>query len=160
MKVKQILELAVDENTYWVDPKHKIEYNSIPIEEIGTGRYYLHGELESFIHYDIAHAINCKTAGYSRQTLNYSEIKGEKVLALGEGDKLTYEMHINGIIPVKVRGIEEDCVGYFWTQELTKVQYEGEWYTIYDQLGLVCLESDKEGRAYALKKYHEKSEHI
>lgn len=155
MKNKNVLEVVVDDAS-WVDAKYSTDYDSIPRDEIGFGGWYLHGKLEDLVGYDIAYATNCRTAGYSRETINYSVIRGGKVVELEEGGKLRHEMHINDIVPVKVKGVEESCIGYFWTIVLTEVQYEGELYTIYRQRGLVCLESDQEGREYALTAFKEK----
>lgn len=160
MEKKNVLEVVVD-NASWVDAKYTMDYDSIPRDELGHGAWYLHGELESLVGYDIAYATNCKTAGYSRQTINYSCISGSKVCELREdGNLMRYEMHLDGIVPVKVKGVEERCVGYFWTVELTDAQYEGVSYTIYEQRGLVCLESDKEGREYALSAFKERRNHL
>lgn len=157
MENKNVLEVVVDDAS-WVDKKHRGDYESVPKDELDFNNWwYLHGKLEDLVGYDKAYTTNCRSAGYSKQVINYACIKGGKVRELREdGNLLRYEMHLNGIVPVKVKGVEEPCIGYFWTIVLTEVQYEGELYTIYRQRGLVCLESDQEGREYALTAFKEK----
>lgn len=161
MEKKNVLEVTVD-SVSWVDKKHCGDYESVPKDELDFNNWwYLHGKLEDLIGYDKAYTTNCKSAGYSRQQINYSCISGRKVRELREdGNLMRYEMHLDGIVPVKVKGVDERCVGYFWTKELTETEYEGKQYTIWQQRGLICLESDKDGREYALSAFKEKRDSL
>ena len=155
---KPALKLCVD-NVNWV-PKEfagtKKQYQKAKQEnELDfNSMWYLHGELERLVGYDKAWAINCKSAGYSLESINWSYIRGENVFELADNNKLTrLEMHVNDIIPVQVKGVDEPCLGYFWTIEYSPVYYEGKAYPHWQQRGLVCLESDQKGRAYAMECY-------
>lgn len=160
---KSVLKLCVD-NVSWVPKEfagteeqyrkakedNELDFNSM---------WYLHGELESLVGYDKAWAINCKSAGYSLESINYSCISGGNVRELADDNKLTrWEMHVNDIIPVKVKGVDEPCLGYFWTIEYSPVYYEGKAYPHWQQRGLVCLKSDMEGRVYAMKCYEKRND--
>lgn len=161
MEKKSVLEVTVDDAS-WVDKKHRGDYESVPKDELDFNNWwYLHGKLEDLVGYDKAYTTNCRSAGYSKQVINYSCIKGGKVRELREdGNLFRYEMHLNGIVPVKVKGVEEQCIGYFWTTEWGEAEYDGQCYEIWRQRGLVCLESDKEGREYALSKMRAKADSL
>lgn len=161
MEKKRVLEVTVDDAS-WVDKKHRGDYESVPKDELDFNNWwYLHGKLEDLVGYDKAYTTNCRSAGYSKQVINYACIKGGKVRELREdGNLLRYEMHLNGIVPVKVKGVEERCIGYFWTTEWGEAEYDGRLYEIWRQRGFVCLESDKEGREYALSKMRTKADSL
>lgn len=134
-----------------------IKLEDIPAEERDWNSWwYLHGELEKIVGYDKATTINCKSAGYSRETINAGEIHGSDVINLSPNLPCTM-MYINGIVPVEIEGISEPCVGYFWTTNNRKISWQGKEYDFWDQRGLVCLKSDQKGCKYAEKKYKEKS---
>lgn len=150
-------------NENWVPKKYRGSYKKlIPKDELDYNSWwYLHGELESIVGYDKAYTINCKSAGYSKETVNYSCICGNTVKELSSDGRLTrWEMHVNGIIPVQVKGVDEPCVGYFWTIEHSDIFYEGISYPYWDQRGLVCLESDVVGRKYAEECMRRNAEHL
>lgn len=86
--------------------------------------FYLHGELETLLGTDKGIIANARKNGLVR---NYRHI--------------TDAPHINGIYRCIIDGIDKPCIGYFYTDDLN----ERDWL----QRGLVCLESDTEGRAYA-----------
>lgn len=143
----------------WVESKYKGDYKSVPKDERGYNSWwYLHGELEYLVGYDKAYPINCKSSGNAKETINWSEISHSKVKQLRDDGNLTrWEIHINGIIPVQVKGVDKPCVGYFWTTNEHDIEWEGKKYPYWEQRGLVCLESDSEGREDALKKFQEKT---
>lgn len=145
-----VLKMNVDGEP-WVPKKYRGNYKAVPKDELDCNSWwYLHGKLESLVGYDKAYTTNCKTAGYAKETINWSSIGGNTVRELREDGRLTrWEMHVNGIIPVEVKGVKEPCVGYFWTEEWSPVWYEGISYPHWLQRGLVCLESDTEACAYA-----------
>ena len=107
--------------------------------------------------YDKAITVNCKSAGYSMYTVDWSEISGDRVVSVFS-DNLRSVMHVNGIIPVEVEGFDKPCVGYFWTTEEREVEWKGKKYPFWNQRGLVCFADDKEACEYAKKKYEEKSD--
>ena len=150
------LKMCVDSES-WVPKEFTGDYKSVPKDELDYNSWwYLHGELESLVGYDKAYTTNCKTAGYSKESINWSCIRGNNVAKVRDDEPITrWEMHVNGIIPVKVKGVDEICVGYFWTTEHSPVYYEGVPYPHWEQRGLVCLASDEKGRAYAQKCYDE-----
>lgn len=114
--------------------------------------WYLHGELERKFGYDKGIAVNCKTVGLSVPTIDWSSIDGKEVKRVFS-EKDRWELHANGEIPVEVEGVDEPCIGYFWTTDLTLVSWKGNKYPLWKQRGLVCLLSDKKGCEDALKKY-------
>lgn len=154
------LEMIVDAEP-WVAIKSKTKYEDIQKDERDNNSWwYLHGELEEFVGYDKATTTNCKSAGYSRETVNWSSIRGTKVEEICEDGLTRWEMYANGIIPVKIEGIEKPCVGYFWTANECSIFYKGKKYPHWNQRGLVVFKDDAEANAYALKKYMEKSDFI
>lgn len=133
-------------------------FDEVPIDELSNNDWwYLHGKLEEMVGYDKAAATNCKSAGYSIPTIHWREIHGNKVVSVL--DPLTiHVMHVNAIIPVEVEGVDEQCIGFFWTANEYDVYWNDMKYPKWEQRGLVCLMSDKKARAYAFKKFNEKSE--
>ena len=121
--------------------------------------WYLHRELEDVCGYDKAIIYNMdEFPEYVKETFNWSTIRnGISHEPLG----FHKEMYFNGIMPVEVYGINKPCIGYFWvTQEESCINTYNNVetpYNIWNQQGLVCFESDLEGRNYALKKYLNKS---
>ena len=80
------------------------------------------------------------------------EIDGNTVISIS--DKIpTHKMYVNGIIDVEIEGINEPCVGYFWTTYDKKIYWEGKAYDFWEQRGLVCLKSDEEGCKDAKTRY-------
>lgn len=128
----------------------------IPAEERDWNSWwYLHGKLTDLTGYDKATTINCKSAGYTKETINVNSICSE----VPDSFPCTM-MCINGIVPVEIEGISESCIGYFWTTNNRKVKWQEKEYDFWDQRGLVCLKSDQEGCEYAEKKYKEKPKRL
>ena len=99
------------------------------------GFWYLHGELENKCGYDKAIITNCKELGLYRDTII-------------DKDKVEQKMYANGAYECKVEGIDEPCVGYFYTTN----EHDKTWI----QRGLVCLKSDKDACQYAQKAMKER----
>jgi hypothetical protein len=97
--------------------------------------------------------------GYTKDTIDWISLRGNVVEEI-RSEKPRHTIYINGIIPVKCFGIEEPCVGYFWTIDKEDIIYKGNKYPHWKQRGLVCLESDENARKWALKKYQEKSDFL
>lgn len=132
--------------------------DEVPIDELDHNNWwYLHGKLEEIVGYDKAVATNCKSAGYSIPTIHWREMHGNKVISVFD-PQIIHAMHINAIIPVEVEGIDEQCIGFFWTTYEHDVYWNDVKYPQWEQRGLVCLMSDKEACKYAFKKFDEKSE--
>lgn len=130
-------------------------YDEIPADERDNNSWwYLHGQLESDCGYDKATAVNCKTAGYSVQTINYKEICDDIVTKVKDS-LLIHRMHINGEVPVEIEGIAKKCIGFFWTIDRGKVVYKNKKYPDWMQNGLVCYADDEEACKYARKKMQE-----
>lgn len=154
-------------------PYYHEDYDKIEKEAVNTNNFtynnwwYLHGELENILHYDKASVINAKECPELVKMIPYvSELRfGVKdEFWKGTVDKINLVPHlyINDIIECEVIGIEEECIGYFWTTEelpLKIFSKTGEIFTgtLWKQRGLVCFKSDAEGCKYALRKYKEKA---
>lgn len=132
-------------------------YESINKKEVDGSWWYLHGDLEDKISYDQGVAYNYVELGLYKETPDWSMIRGNEVTEL-HSNELRKRMYFNGIIDVEVFGINEPCVGYFWTVDKSDItNLDGKKYPHWEQRGLVCLKSDKQGCEYALKKYNERS---
>ena len=163
MKNMKTLEVFVaQDEASWVDEKYTADYDSIPKDELGgcSRGWYLHYELEHLVGFDIAYPTNCKSAGYAKATIASAVIGGNQVQKIYEEEGIRWSMYINGIIPVKVKGVDQPCIGYFWITDEHPIYYKGDAYPHWEQRGLICLESDTDGRADALKKYNEKRERV
>jgi hypothetical protein len=93
--------------------------------------WYLDGELEALVGYDQGLITNIE---------EFPEFIDVSI-------KPFIKTKINGIFNVEVYGIDESCIGYFWT-------------TIEGQRGLVELVSDEEGVKYATSRYTRKSNNL
>ena len=118
-------------------------WKDIPNEEKDWNSWwYLDGELEDFVGYDKATVSNCKSGGFAKETINWKEIIGDKVVLVHE-DKPTTEMYINGEVDVEIEGIDRPCKGFFWTTDECTVYYQDKPYKHWKQRGLVCFADDK-----------------
>lgn len=127
--------------------------------------WYLHGELERLLRYDKASAINAKECqDLIRMFPRVSKLSKDKGVWKGEVYKINLipHLYVNDTIECQVIGIDDPCVGYFWTTEESPLEIttkEGETFrgTYWKQRGLVCLKHDLEACSFALQKYKEKS---
>lgn len=88
---------------------------------VRTGeRWYIDGELEKLVGYDIG------------EILNFGELQLKKA---NPSDPIA--IYLDGIYEVEVIGIDSPCIGYFWIDNRD------------EQRGLVCLVSDIESRKRA-----------
>ena len=153
----ETLKMIVDDVS-WARIKSITKYEDVPEKERDNNNWwYLHGELEAIAGYDKATAINCYSLGISKETLHWSWIRGNEVQEVYDENPY-FRMHFNGVIPVEVEGIEEKCIGYFWTTRESEIYYKDKIYPYWEQRGLVCCVDDLESRDYAMKKMKEKSE--
>lgn len=133
------------------------EYNAIPRNERDNNNWwYLHGQLESDCGYDKAVAINCQSAGFSKETVDYSEIQGSTVTEIHSEEPI-YRMCFDGICKVEAKNIDKPLIGFFWTSRKRSVRYKDKNYDYWNQSGLVCFEDDETAINYAYKKYLQKS---
>ena len=137
-------------------PENATSIDDIPRNERDNNSWwYLHGELESLVGYDKAVVCNCKSGGFGKETIDWSEISGNEVLSVhSENTKMC--MHINGIVDVEIEGIDKPCVGYFWTDREKSIYWKRKEYGFWNQRGLVCFKDDEESCAYADKLMREK----
>lgn len=112
---------------------------------ISYGGWYLHGQLEDDVQYDLADFYTVPDE-LTRDVPHFIRIQNDEVTYTGEIDKAP---HINGIYRVNVLGIDKPCVGIFWTPVYGEYEYNGIPWEHYRQSGLVCYESDWEAIAYA-----------
>lgn len=132
--------------------------NTVPMDERDNNSgWYLHGKLESDVQYDKATVINCKTAGYSRETINWKSIFGTRVSEIFEKKPLIHKMYLNGEVPVTIENVPKKCVGFFWTEDYGNIIWEGREYPYWHQRGLVCYADDTEACAYARQAMNERS---
>ena len=131
---------------------HKSKYNSeneVPEEEMcHNSWWYLHGELQSEVGYDKAITTNCNSAGYSKETIDWSNISDNVVTEVFK-DMTRPVMCVNGEIPVEVEGFNRPCIGFFWTEERPDIIWKSKKYPFWRQRGLVCFADDEEACAYA-----------
>jgi len=123
--------------------------NEVPEDEMcHNSWWYLHGELENEVGYDKAITTNCNSAGYSKETIDWSMISGNIVEDVHQ-DRTRPVMCINGEVPVEVEGIDKPCTGFFWTEEKPNIIWKGKEYPYWHQRGLVCFSDDKDACEYA-----------
>lgn len=106
--------------------------------------WYLHGKLEEIVGYDKA------------MMLNVDELPHKTVPSIVYDECVILE---DGIYPVEIIGIDEPCVGYFWTVIEKDYLYPNKNSSV-QQRGLVCLKSDIEACKFARMEYTERSNHL
>jgi hypothetical protein len=147
-----VLEILPDYR-YREDPGI-LQYEDINRDERDNNSWwYLHGELEDIVCFDKGTMVNCKTLGYSKPTVDWISIYNGVVEEVRSNNP-RWCAHINGIIKVKCIGIDEPCLGIFWTTRDRDVEWKGKMYPCWSQRGLVCLASDIEGLQYAAAHYN------
>lgn len=126
--------------------------------------WYLHGKLENIFGYDKASIINAKECPqYIRKLPNTSSLGSDGNIWKGKTSEFEFipYLYLNGIIDCEIIGVNEPCIGYFWTTNESPLEITNDSGEVFrdiywHQRGLVCLKSDKEGCEYALKRYKEK----
>ena len=153
----KVLKMIADWR-YKQKPKNTREYQDIPLNERDNSSWwYLHGELEDFVGFDKATVTNCLSGGFAKQSIRYEKIVGGVVESVYNNDESPfYRMYFNGVVDVEIEGINQPCIGYFYTDKERKVTYKGKTYDLWKQRGLVCFKSDAEACFYAIKKMKEK----
>ena len=70
-------------------------------------------------------------------------------------------MYANGEFEVEVDGINEECIGIFWTtrERLVKTD-KGIKFKVWDQRGLVCMKTDTEAIERARRKRSQRTENL
>lgn len=134
--------------------------NVLPEDRDNNSWWYLHGQLTDLVHYDKGTVINTREYGCAKETIGWKELDGDQVKSLHTLEPY-YEMYLNAAdIPVEIEGIEEPCIGFFWTTEEHSIWYKGKEYPYWKQRGLVCLVSDLESIEYARNKYERKESRL
>ena len=129
--------------------------------------WYLHGKLEDLCHYDLATIYNMTDfPGETRETLRWGTMINDKTLV----EKLDYfqKSYLQGVFPVKVYGVREECIGYFWVTDERECiasaipgnSGDRRKFKDWMQRGLVCLKSDTEAIEYAKERYAENSRNL
>ena len=157
----KVLKMIADWR-YGDKPKNTREYEDIPVNERDNNSWwYLHGELQSFVHYDKATVTNCESGGFGVETINPRKLDGDQVEEIDEENPTCYMIHLDGIVEVEVEGIDKPCIGFFWTTKsrcYEKIYWKDEPYEWWEQRGLVCFKDDTEACKYAFQKYREKAQ--
>ena len=130
-------------------PAIKTEYADIkPEERDNNSWWYFHGKLEEYIGFDKGVVSNCKSSGNSKETIDFYEIVGDKVISANSTVPY-YNMYVTGEIDVEVEGINKPCKGFFYVTDLGNVYYQDKKYEIWKQRGLVCFSDDEDACTYA-----------
>ena len=136
---------------YWNNPKPQgvREYSEIPYQETDKSSWwYLHGELQEITGFDKATVTNVKSGGFSKETIDWTEIQGNQVKEVKKGIPEPV-MCIEGIVPVEIEGIPRECLGYFWLDDIREVFWQGHPWTYWKQRGVVVLKDNQEDNKYA-----------
>ena len=117
--------------------------------EIKEGRYfwnsfYLHGELENIIGYDLCVVVNEPELDLEEYPVYHSPTRLVKHCLLKD----------EGKFEVEVKGINEKCIGYFWKCFSENENKPGIYYHA-SQRGYICLERDREAVEQAAINYIE-----
>ncbi|MBP3732413.1 MAG: hypothetical protein J6I84_04125 [Bacilli bacterium] len=132
----------------------------LPEDRDNNSWWYLHGQLSERVHYDKGTIINTREYGCAKETIGWEELDGNQVKSIHSPGPY-YEMYLNAAdVLVEVEGIEEPCIGFFWTTEEHSIWYNGKEYPNWKQRGLVCLESDLKSIEYARNKYERKESRL
>ena len=94
--------------------------------------FYLHGELEEDLGYDI-----CEIMNFGDLDVQYHKVTEDTTIVTIP----------DGIYDVEVIGIDKPCVGYFWNDSD-------------NQRGLICYKTDFEACEYAMEKFNERAKII
>jgi hypothetical protein len=151
---------------YYHDNYNNIVKDAIKSENFAYNNWwYIHGILEDLLGYDKADVINAKECSeFIRKFPKVDSLRYNGKIWIGGTDNITFEPHlyINDIIECEVIGIDELCIGYFWTVDESPLRVTSKSKDVFNgdywrQGGLVCLKSDIEGCRHALRMYTEKT---
>ena len=151
-----------------------VTYNRITLKSEGnyieSNGFYLHGKLESKIGYDLVSIINAKECPEIIKyipEIDILDIYSDWASGIANNQiKLVPKFYYNGILDCNVIGIDESCIGYFWTVDekelLVSAFYSKETFKglYWCQRGLICLKSDIEACKDAEEKYNTKKVYI
>lgn len=104
--------------------------------------FYLHGELEEIIGYDLCVVVNESELDLEEYPVYHSPTRLVKHCLLKD----------EGKFEVEVKGINEKCIGYFWKSFAEDESKPGVYYRA-SQRGYICLERDKEAVEQAHQVY-------
>ena len=84
-------------------PDNTRNYEDIPVNERDNNPWwYLHGKLESLVHYDKGTVTNCQSGGFGKESINYSCVIGDEVKEIFEDSLLINRMCFDGIVDVEI----------------------------------------------------------
>lgn len=153
--------ILVPDYRFYKDMRDKTQsiIDSTPEEELDNNSWwYLHGELESETTYDKGHFINCKSAGYSVETIYWSTIYGDKVAEVRDENNLTiHKLKVDGEIPVEVVGFpNRPAIFVGFTTDFRWIYYKGVKYPYWNQRGYAVFADDtkalSDAREYRAKR--------
>lgn len=132
--------------TDWKKQNGNLEWDNNPW-------WYLHGKLSTITGFDKGTVINATKANVSHISL-YCNLVTCDTAKIWE-ERQVNKMRLNGIVLCNVIGVDDDCVGYFWTTNEKRVTLAGTDQSIdyWDQRGLVVLKRDVLAMEYAFYKY-------
>lgn len=117
-----------------------------PKEELDNNPWWaLYGKLDKEAGCDWGVFINCKSAGYSRETVDYTDVEGIYVTKVkDENNPLIHRLYVDEEIPVKVFGFPNRpaiFVGYI--VENPTLIYKGIKYPNWEQRGFIVFADDE-----------------
>lgn len=121
------------------------------IEWDNNSWWYLHGELQDEVGFDKACILNATAAGVTEDSIKWREIYCG--ICTEYKDIPFKRMRFNGIRKCNVIGVDEDCIGFFWTSNRPPVKYDKGTFDFWDQRGLVVKRHDIPGMLFAYHKY-------
>ena len=143
---------------YWNNPRPAGVQDPSEVPYIETDKsswWYLHGELTKITGYDKAIVTNVKSGGFSKDTIDWEEIDGNKVKSVNSETPIPV-MCVTGVVPVKIDGIDRECLGYFWTDDVHKIRWKRKSWSYWTQRGVVVLKDNKEDVEYAERLFKER----
>lgn len=126
-----VLGKLIDDTLAYV-PSYEYDHNNW---------WYLHGELEDFVGFDKGHFINCYSAGLSKNTINWSGLRGQEVTDV-RGNEITPKMYAVGEFDVKIVGSQEKAIFVAWVEDEREIVWKGRKFPDWRQCGYVVFASD------------------
>lgn len=100
----------------------------------------------------IANSVNL---GFYKETIAWKAMTNNKVTEVFE-KKPIKKMYLNGMMPVDILGLNDKCVGYFWTVKETTITYEGRQYPDWWQFAFICKADDAKTCSILRRAYEER----